>query len=210
MRCIGDQIALRLDGLLERIERLVEACREPPQLAGPCLLQMARMLQLAGHILGATQEALDWRQGRARDGQAEQAGEQHPTRDQQSVGEQQSVEDRIDPGEREGHLHRPVVVRVPDREHFEMHAVHRGGAENAAVRARGDLNYTRVYRQRSCLAGRLERRPVWVDDLDVARRAAKRRWVGSTYPAVAGMGVVPTATARGRVAWPLEVASVRL
>ena len=56
---VEDQVTLGLDRALEGVERVVEARREPAQLAGARLLEPPGTVQGAGDLLGLLGEALD-------------------------------------------------------------------------------------------------------------------------------------------------------
>ena len=68
---VGDEVALRLDRALERVERRVEAARQARELVVALDLEPLREVGVGRQRLGAAREARDGRERRARDDAAE-------------------------------------------------------------------------------------------------------------------------------------------
>src|SRR5581483_1370450 len=144
VRGIGDEIALRFDRLFERVERLVEAGRQPLELCRAGLVQMAGAFEFAGHLLGPAQEALDRSERGTRNRQAEQTGNQHAARNQQPVGGQEAIENGVNARQRQRYQYGPVVAGVAATQDPQVLLAHRRGRERAAARPHGELDGLRV------------------------------------------------------------------
>jgi hypothetical protein len=166
VRRVGDELALRVGGVvertarpLERVEHRVEARRHPPDLVVAGDLDAPAEILGLGDVLRGGCELRHGLDDLAAEQPAEQRRQQRRAGAQQREQDPQARQRAVDVGEAAGELDRPLVLR-PDGQHAQVHAVDVGVAQqrlllpgrdrsvavvdrNAQVAARGDQDLAR-------------------------------------------------------------------
>ncbi len=174
VRGVGDELALRVHGVverahgvLERVEHRVEAAGEPPELVFAGGLDAPAEVARDGDVLGGVGEALERLYGGAGDEPPEQRGERDAADDEQREDQAQAAEQAVDFGQRLGELHDvPLAERLG--EHAQVDAVDGGVAQERLAAVGGERARAGVDRQRDARGGAFDDRALGVDDLLVA------------------------------------------
>ncbi len=169
---VGHELALCLDRPLERVERGVEAARQPGELLPSPDLHPLRGIGIGGELLGPPCEPVDRGQRRACHERTQSGAERHASRAHEQEHQQDAVELAVDLVERPGHLER-AGVRERLGEHAQVDAVDRRVGEVAARAVRRDLARPLVHRKLPLAAGPAERPAVRQHELHVPLGAAE-------------------------------------
>ena len=177
MRRVGDELALRPRGRLERREHRVERGRQAGELVTTALLDALREVARLRHLFGRPGESSHRCEDGARDEQPEGGGDAHPHDGDHEEPVADPGECAVDLVERARDLER-VALLEREGEHAHMCALDvRVGEERLADRTRRRRAVAIGDRQRNGLADRPDRPPVARHELEVpARPAEERRW----------------------------------
>ncbi len=174
MRGVGDELALRVHGgvervhrVLERVEHRVEAARQAPELVLPGGLDASAEVARGGDVLGGVAESLQRLHGGAGDQAPEQRRERDAADDEQHEDQAQAAEQAVDFGERQRELDgAPAAERLG--EHAQVDALDVRVAEERPAAVRGQRARGGAHRQRHPLRRADHDRAVGVDHLLVA------------------------------------------
>ncbi len=171
MRGVGDELPLRADGLLERLEHLVEARSETAELVVALDLDPQAQIVRSRDLLGRVAEATHGRERGARDDCACGDRERDPARCDEGDQQREPVQRVVDLLQRAQHLHGEPL---PERrgEDTDVHTADRRVCEVRVAGAARDERRLPVDRDRDRRVGGAEDVAVRLDELDEGVAAA--------------------------------------
>jgi hypothetical protein len=172
---VGDQLALGLDGALERVERRVEAAREAGELVPARRVHALRGIGIGGELLRAPREARDRGKRRAGHERTEARAERHPSGANEQQDQQDPVELAVDLVERSRHL-QGAAARESLRQHPQVDAVDGHVGQVGARAGRGKLARPLLDRQLLARSRAAEHAAAREHELRVARGPTE--WLG--------------------------------
>ncbi len=197
VRGVGDELALRVNGgverahrALERVEHRVEARRQAPDLVVTCELDPPAEVLCERDVLGGLGEALQWQHGGAGDQPPEQRRKRDAADVEQREDQAQAAEQVVDFGELLGDLN-----RAPGRdvlgEDAHVQAVDLGVREGPLALVERQRPGAGVDRQRDVAGGPEQDVTMAVDELLIAAHlAGSRRQVAQRGDALRRRGAL--------------------